>query len=180
MIRRATIEDSDSIAETEAQSFKGPKTLQHIRRMIKSNTYNVFVAEEGGEVVGHIFARKEKIQEISTKGVTDKNTYIILGVAVREEFRRRGVGKSLMDSVKSKIPKGLFRITANVICERVPAQLFLKDSGFFCVRERKIIASDSEKHDAYEFVYRVPLDNLSNAHIAAVAAKAKASKAYDR
>lgn len=102
MIRLATREDIEAIANIDRQSFSGNKPTGlaeewYQENMARENTYYIFVYEKDGHVLGYVtwelkggLAREVPVVEL------DK-------LAVHTEYRGQGIGKKLVEEGFKKI-----------------------------------------------------------------------------
>ena len=86
-IRRATAADAAAIAKIERDSFSDPESESDILAALENGIYKIFVADDGGKVVGHIIT-------FCVCGETE-----IVSLAVAPGQRRRGVGGKLLDTL---------------------------------------------------------------------------------
>lgn len=157
-IQEATKSDVDQIVTTEVMAFAKPCSYSAMAKAVQSVAYSVLVAKDGKDVIGHLVLGFER----------DSNAPTLLVVAVRDNNRRQGVGSLLMDAAKKTMGKGSLHIQARVSVKNVDTQYFLAKNGFSA-------KADVEAADGIfmPFIYSVPLDNLSSAHIAMLAGKRK-------
>ena len=99
MIRRATAEDADDVADVYIASYRSlaflPRTHgdDEIRMWIRREllpTREVWVAEENGRIVGMAALSAELLDQLY----------------VHPDGQRRGVGSALLEAVKARRPKG--------------------------------------------------------------------------
>jgi ribosomal-protein-alanine N-acetyltransferase len=144
MIRR----DMAEVLEIERQSFEFPWFEEDFIRCLRQRNCIGMVAEQGERVVGFM------IYELH------KTRLHILNFAVAPEFRRRGVGRQMVDKLLCKLSsQRRTRITLEVRETNLPAQLFFKSSGFRAVTVLRAYYEDSPE-DAYLMQYRCPADDL--------------------
>ncbi len=94
-----------------------------IERMLK---YYFFVAEVRGEVVG--FVDMEKISD---------DTAQISGIAVRKEWRKRGIGKVLMEfALRFLRSIGFYRVRVMTLRDNIQALALYNRHGFCEVETR--------------------------------------------
>lgn len=121
MIRWMIRRDLPQVMAIERRSFETPWTDEDFLVSLRQRNVIGMVAEDRHErVVGYVLyqIQRESLQ--------------ILNIAVGKCFRRRTVGRQLIDKLKNKINGHPFRkVIAAETCERnLPAQLFFKANGF--------------------------------------------------
>ena len=159
-IRTAKTTDASHICATEATLFDKPGKEPSILKAIRSEATTFLVAEDETGIVGHVLLGKGD----------DAASMKVLVIAVRENRQREGVGAALMDAAKRSLRNGKLRLHTRVNVHNLAAQKFLAKSMFANQQE-----VSTETGNFYPFMYEVPLDNLSSAHIAMIAAKRKRS-----
>lgn len=143
MIRR----DMNEVLEIERQSFEFPWFEEDFIRCLRQRNCIGMVAEQGERVVGFM------IYELH------KTRLHILNFAVSEEFRRRGVGRQMIEKLLSKLSsQRRTRITLEVRETNLAAQLFFKHAGFRAVTVLRAYYEDSPE-DAYLMQYRCPAED---------------------
>lgn len=76
----------------------------------------------------------------------------ILNLAVAPAFRRRGVGRFMLDKLEAKLSSGRrVRVGAMVAETNVPAQLWLRACGYYCESQHKADDDDAWGYDIYCF-----------------------------
>lgn len=101
---------------------------------------DLFVADIGNKVVGYVVTMD-----------VDKVTGKIVSIAVRKEFRRRGIGETLLRRAIERLKaKGKNKIALEVRTSNKPAQELYKKLGFKIVETIPSYYSDGE--DAYYMV----------------------------
>ena len=144
MIRR----DMNEVLDVERESFEFPWFEEDFIRCLRQRNCIGMVAEHGERVVGFM------IYELH------KTRLHILNFAVAGEFRRRAVGRQMIDKLLSKLSsQRRTRITLEVRETNLPAQLFFKTSGFRAVTVLRSYYEDSPE-DAYLMQYRCPADDM--------------------
>ena len=95
--------------------------------ILAMNDRPVFVAEEGGDVLGYAFC---VVEQTSTPNLQPEKTLYIDDICVDEGCRGRGVGRELYDYVNQFAAEiGCRRITLNVWCLNDGAMEFYKKMG---------------------------------------------------
>jgi ribosomal-protein-alanine N-acetyltransferase len=138
MIRR----DMAEVLDIERGSFEFPWFEEDFIRCLRQRNCIGMVAEHGERVVGFM------IYELH------KTRLHILNFAVSPEFRRRGVGRQMIDKLLGKLSsQRRVRITLEVRETNLPAQLFFKSAGFRAVTVLRAYYEDSPE-DAYLMQFR--------------------------
>ena len=130
--------DLDDVMEIERASFSMPWSRWMFERELENRKRSHFLVARGGhEVVGYI----------GFWMVLDEAH--IVTIAVRSDFRRKGVGSILMASALSLAARvGANRATLEVRISNLPAQKLYRKFGFEMVAIRKNFYSDTSE-DAY-------------------------------
>lgn len=146
MIRR----DMAEVLAIENLCFEYPWSEKHfIEDVLRRRDVIGMVAEHGhGEsmqVSGFVvYALAKKYLEV-------------LNFAVHPELQRRGVGRQMIDKLKSKLsPQRRTRLVCDVSEWNTAAQLFFKAMGFRCVSVLWNYYDLDEETDAYHFRFIVP------------------------
>jgi ribosomal-protein-alanine N-acetyltransferase len=138
MIRR----DMAEVLDIERHSFEFPWFEEDFIRCLRQRNCIGMVAECGERVVGFM------IYELH------KTRLHILNFAVAPEFRRRGVGRQMIEKLLGKLSsQRRVRITLEVRETNLPAQLFFKTAGFRAVTVLRAYYEDSPE-DAYLMQFR--------------------------
>jgi ribosomal-protein-alanine N-acetyltransferase len=145
MIRR----DMPEVLEIERKSFEFPWFEEDFIRCLRQRNCIGMVAEHGERVVGFM------IYELH------KTRLHILNFAVSTEFRRRGVGRQMIEKLVGKLSsQRRTRITLEVRETNLPAQLFFKSAEFRAVTVLRAYYEDSPE-DAYLMQFRHGPDDES-------------------
>ena len=120
IFRRASARDASAIAEAEKEIFSDPWGEKDILGYITSDTGMCFSAlTVGGELIAYVIGRL-----IAPEGE-------IYRIAVREKYRRRGIGYRLLDySVKTSKGKGLETLFLEVRSQNKAAIKLYEAYGF--------------------------------------------------
>ncbi len=152
IIRPFDARDSSDIIRIDSESFK---TMNPTYDLFIYMTYGseILVADIGNAVVGYVV--------VSYKEEEAK----IMSVAVKKEFRRKGIGKMLLKEVikRAKI-RGVKRMTLEVRVSNKAAQELYKKLGFEVVGVLESYYSDGES--AYLMhLYLDKIDDLSQSWV---------------
>ena len=138
MIRR----DMPEVLAIENRSFEFPWSDEDFIRCLRQRNCIGMVAEYDERVVGFM------IYELH------KNRLHVLNFAVRPEFRRRGVGTSMMRKLIGKLSEQRRnRILLEIRETNLDAQLFFRDCDFRAISVLREFYEDSPE-DAYLMQYR--------------------------
>jgi [ribosomal protein S18]-alanine N-acetyltransferase len=138
MIRR----DMPEVLGIETSSFEFPWCEDDFIRCLRQRNCIGMVAEFDERVVGFM------IYELH------KNRLHILNFAVRPEFRRRGVGHSMICKLIGKLSQQRRnRILLEIRETNLDAQLFFRDAGFRAISVLRDFYDDTTE-DAYLMQYR--------------------------
>lgn len=110
----------------ETESFSHPWSKQSLENELNNETSHFFVAVEDGEVIGYI----------GMSAVIDEG--YIFNVAVRENFRKKGVATALINELVTFGKKNNFSfITLEVRESNEPAKSLYSKFGFIKAGKRK-------------------------------------------
>ncbi len=139
MIRR----DMPEVVWIEHRSHEFPWCEDDFVRCLRQRNCIGMVAEAGDRIVGFL------VYEL----LDDK--LHILNMAVHPHFRRRGIGRQLVNRIISKLSHHRrSRITLGVRESNLAAQLFFRACGFRAVKVLRAFFPDTDE-DAYWFEYRL-------------------------
>ncbi|MGN0804588.1 MAG: ribosomal protein S18-alanine N-acetyltransferase [Candidatus Coproplasma sp.] len=133
-IRNCKFEDILSISELEKLCFKGEDwSYKTLVSLFENPNYTMLVAEEGGEVIGY-----------GCICVVCENCDLE-NVLVAEEYRRSGIGKTLMNAlIQNAEERGAEKIFLEVRVSNAPAMRMYLGLGFKGVYARSRYYSDGE------------------------------------
>ena len=136
-ITRMTMSDLDDVMEIEEKAFSMAWSRWMFERELVDHRSHFLVAWSESELVGYIgFWLVEDEAHIVT-------------IAVRSDFRRKGVGSALMASALAlAVHLGADKATLEVRVTNVPAQELYKKFGFEVIAIRRRFYSDTGE-DAY-------------------------------
>ena len=156
MIRR----DMPEVLEIEENSFEFPWSEEDFIRCLRQRNCIGMVAEYHEQVVGFM------IYELH------KNRLHVLNFAVRPEFRRHGVGGTMVRKLVGKLTQQRRnRILLEIRETNLDAQLFFRDAGFRAISVLRSFYEDTPE-DAYLMQYRltaVDAAREANSHITRMA-----------
>ena len=132
------IADLDDVMEIENASFSLPWSRWMFERELMDKEHSqFFVARSGDEIAGYIgfWLVMEEVH--------------IVTIAVRSDYRRRGIGSILMlEALNEALRLGAEKATLEVRVTNLPAQELYRKLGFIAVAIRKRFYSDTGE-DAY-------------------------------
>lgn len=127
-LRLMTLEDIPKIQEIEREGFLSPWSFDGYKDELLREDSKAVVAEIRGEVIGFILARL----------ITTANESEILNIAVREQFRREGIGKLLLEAIIEFLKASeIESVWLEVRKSNFTAQNFYRRNGFELCGERK-------------------------------------------
>jgi [ribosomal protein S18]-alanine N-acetyltransferase len=126
VIRRMTVEDLDVVMAIEEASFSVPWTRDTFGGLLRRTDAHLFVAEVDGQVVG--YAAVWVVLDQAELG----------DVAVAEAWRRRGLGRRLLEVVLALMPEvGVRELFLEVRVSNEAARQLYEAYGFAEVGRRK-------------------------------------------
>lgn len=137
MVRR----DLPAVMEIEQRSFDFPWSEEEFRNHLLSRNEIGVVIEVNEIVAGYLCYRVEKCR------------IEILSLAVAQEFRRRGLGRKMVDYVKTKLVNDKNRLMVLVRETNIEALLFFRSQGFRVVEVMKDFY-ETLREDCYRFEFR--------------------------
>lgn len=119
MIRRAAIDDIPGIHEIEVRNFSLPWSEESFRDCLNYDDTLFFVDEEEGKIAGFAVLR------------LFPDEAELYNIAVGEEYRRRGIADSLMNTLTDECDnRSMERILLEVRQSNAPARALYKKHGF--------------------------------------------------
>lgn len=116
-------------------------TEKDLDKMIKKSSVVIQVAESDEKMLGFMAYEVSRVSKIK-----------MLHLLVDEPYRRKGVGRYLVDLLASKLQGRRNKVETYVSEYNLNAQLFLRSMGF-----KAVSSSDSEGGASeYKFVYKMP------------------------
>jgi ribosomal-protein-alanine N-acetyltransferase len=146
MIRR----DLPFVLNIENASFEFPWTEDEFIRCLRQRDCIGMVAERNEDVAGFM------IYELH------KNRIHILSFAVHPDYRRQGIGRSMVDKLVSKLAyQRRNRIVLEVRETNLDAQLFFRQLGFRATSVLRSFYEDTPE-DAFLMQYRAAAETATN------------------
>ena len=124
-IRDMCEKDIDGVEETEKQCFSVPWSRRELESSFRSDFYRFFVADEDERIVGYasLFFAADEVS--------------IANVSVLPEYRRKGIGRALMERIVTFSREGGFTgIFLEVRVSNAPAIALYEAFGFVPVGRR--------------------------------------------
>lgn len=119
IIRELTPVDVEAVSRIEEAVFSMPWKANDFLTMIEADYAHYFVAEEDGEIAGYCGVRN-----MAGEGE-------ISNVAVAEKYRRKGIGRKLMEYMLKEAPSfGIGDLTLEVRVSNTPAISLYESLGF--------------------------------------------------
>lgn len=117
-IRKFKYEDLEQVWKIAKESFEESYTLDFLLYLWQISPNSFLVAEKNGKIVGFVIAIKQSNNELR-----------ILMLAVDKNFRRQGIGTSLLRELLFRFPE-IRRIYLEVKVSNKEAIKFYKKNGF--------------------------------------------------
>ncbi len=135
LIRPYRVRDSSDIIKIDLESFKSRNPAYDLYIYLTYGS-EILVADIGNLVVGYVVLQH---RDFESK---------IMSIAVKKEFRRRGIGSNLLKkAIESVKEKGKRRLLLEVRVSNIPAQNLYKKYGFKVIDILQSYYADGE--DAY-------------------------------
>lgn len=132
-IRLACLQDLDKIIQIERRSFKYPYHPIIFLEFLRDNKRMIFVAEIRSEVVGYVMI-----------DMRPRKKALITSIAVKPEFRRKGVGSSLLLWALDLLKKRVESVELQVAVNNEAAVKFYVKYGFKIARIEKNYYPDGQ------------------------------------
>ena len=159
-IRRAVVKDLDAINELtfEMHSFLGSLVgVRFTMRQLKDEMYdgkdlkNVYTAESNGKVVGYM-AFSQDVRENEFFG----KHYHLFHMAVKQEFRRKGVASRLFNILLRKAKRENVNVVTETFCVNKDGLEFYRQTGFKPVETVLIIDNTKKLCPPARYTARAP------------------------
>ena len=132
-IRRATIEDAENICEISKKDLGYECDINLVKERVASLDEMrecVFVAEFDNSLAGYVHVEKYNI-------LYCESMINILGLAVDEDYQRRGIGRALIQAVERwGREQGINKVRLNSGALRKEAHAFYRAIGFDSEKEQ--------------------------------------------
>ena len=129
-IRRFEFTDFAELMEVEDKSYPDPYKPAEMLALLNEDGIHCYVATDATGVVG--FALHE----------TSRDVFSVVGIAVLPAYRRRGIGRQLLDNITDRMGFERHRSICGLFESNLCGQLFLSKCGF----------------DSYRILYEEPED----------------------
>jgi len=143
MIRR----DLPEVLEIEDGSFPDPWSEEEFVRVLRHRNVIGMLAECGDAVVGFMLYELNK-------------TYLeIFNLAIHPEWRRRGVGSTMIEKLQGKLsPRRRTSLRVHVRESNLVGQLFYQHHGFKAVSIDEGVYGEHSDEQAIRMIYRLPVE----------------------
>lgn len=131
LVRKFTIETGwNSLSEMDRKELNKKEWSRHMEEVFenfaKQENSQIYVAEDDNKsFAGYLFVGESKNM------MTGKSSGFIYDIFVKEELRRKGIGKKLMEKAESYCrEKGYSRLSLMVSANNLPALKLYASTGF--------------------------------------------------
>jgi ribosomal-protein-alanine N-acetyltransferase len=129
LIRSFRLSDLDGVLEIEKKSFTNPWPESEFRYAYRRNSHKFLVAMRREKIVGYVIT--EVIMCFDPCIFQVRKRGHLLNLAVHPEFRLKGIGKALTESIISNLRKvGVVDVCLEVRASNFLAQKFYLEMGF--------------------------------------------------
>lgn len=136
-----TVKDLDAILAIEKATHSDPWTRRQTRRILSSLNVHAYVCTINGDVGAYAIA------------LIDSRRVGVLNLTVAAQYRRMGLGRRLVGTLKMWLGGGRDTIRVDVAESNLPGQLFLRSCGFICDHTVEGVFENDES--AYCFSFRL-------------------------
>jgi len=126
-------QDFPEVLAIEEASFPDPWTEGNFLEALRQRMVIAMVAEEGATVVGYI------LYELRRRSIK------LLNMAVHPRYRRRQVGKQILDRIKLKLTAKRRAIRFEIRETNLPGLLFFKSCGFMATGLNRGVFEDGNE-----------------------------------
>jgi len=152
-IRKARLEDLDSVIEINRKELPENYPHEFFYDMLKTHGDFFFVAEVNGRIVGYVMSRIESGFSFSYPSPFYQKGHVV-SLAVSSEFRRMGIGTSLMQATHNEMRKrGIKEVYLEVRVDNYPAISLYKKLGYSIVKQIPFYYADGT--DAYLMILKL-------------------------
>jgi ribosomal-protein-alanine N-acetyltransferase len=147
--------DLPEVLDIEHASFPQPWGEEDFIRCLRNRNCIGMVAEYSEKVVGFM------VYELL------KGQLRIMNFAVHPAYRRRGIGRAMIEKLKSKLSPNTGRrkrISLEIRDDNLPAMLFFRAMKFRGLSVLRDFYEESDQ-DAISFMYRLPARECSNVEV---------------
>lgn len=120
LLRPATPQDLEAIYDIETRCFQERRfRIDHVEWILRNDRCHTLVVDEGGRILG------------ATMLLFEGQTCRVLSVAAIPEFRRRGLGRRMMEATEDLArERGCTRVRLEVSTQNYPAIEFYRTLGY--------------------------------------------------
>jgi ribosomal protein S18 acetylase RimI-like enzyme len=146
VLRWMVSEDLDAVLRIEEDALRPQWACEDFGECFQSLDTIAKVAEAGDQIIGYLIYRLDQNDRV----------VVVENIAVAPACQRRGVGRSLIRSLDTKLTQGYDHIVVWAPETCLPLQLLLRDAGFKAVRVHRRWFGDE---DAYQMEKGVRREN---------------------
>jgi ribosomal-protein-alanine N-acetyltransferase len=118
-IHKCSFKDLRKVYEVELESFENPYPFPVFLNFLLKEPNGFLIAKMNDQIVGYVI------------GVTEKNIGTIVSIAVKKDYRRKGIGKKLLDYIIEYFKlKNISIINLQVRIDNYEAISFYENNGF--------------------------------------------------
>jgi ribosomal-protein-alanine N-acetyltransferase len=118
-IHKCSFKDLRKVYEVELESFDHPYPFSVFLNFLLKEPNGFLIAKMNDQIVGYVI------------GVTEKNIGTIVSIAVKKDYRRKGIGKKLLDYIIEYFKlKNISIINLQVRIDNYEAISFYENNGF--------------------------------------------------
>jgi ribosomal-protein-alanine N-acetyltransferase len=118
-IHKCSFKDLRKVYEVELESFENPYPFPVFLNFLLKEPNGFLIAKMNDQIVGYVI------------GVIEKNIGTIVSIAVKKDYRRKGIGKKLLDYIIEYFKlKNISIINLQVRIDNYEAISFYENNGF--------------------------------------------------